>query len=203
MRSMAERSSGSSRRYSMKPVGLPMVENSELRMPNSKNNPNLQAQNPVCVSLESNSLPVKTTCRFKFRHSDFFRISTLSSTDARHIPDVFLKRGHDSLFAAQAGLLNFFHGLENALVIFGHDLDEFGNHLFPLRQDFGRAITVGIGLVALNDLPDVFDFVGILHFLELDHLRVAASGKIAGFIQNIGHAARHSGCEIASGWTQD
>src|SRR2546430_1453567 len=120
MRSMAARSSGSSRRYSMKPVGLPM----ELAAPNS-----------------------------------------------RHIARVFFERRHDRIITAQARLLHAFERLQDALVIFGHYLDKFRRHVFPVRQYRGSTAAVGIGLVALDHFPERLNFVRVFELFESHHLR--------------------------------
>src|SRR5437762_7833707 len=107
MRSMAGRSSGSSRRYSIKPVGLPMG----------------------------------------------VRIHISPTADTRHVAGIFLEGSHDGVVAAQARFFDAFHRLEDALVIFGHDLDEFRDDLRPLVEHSGRARAAGVSMMTLNHFP--------------------------------------------------
>ena len=44
---------------------------------------------------------------------------------------------------------------------------------------------------------DFGDLVGVFQRLQIDHLQVAAAGKVAGLVQHVGDAARHAGREVA------
>jgi hypothetical protein len=95
-----------------------------------------------------------------------------------------------------AGLLHTLHGLQDAFVVFRHDLDELRHGLLPICEQSGRKRALRVGLVALNHLPHLFDLVRVFEFLQPNHLEVAAVGEIARLIEYIGDAAGHAGSKI-------
>ena len=75
--------------------------------------------------------------------------------------DVFLEGRHDGFFAAQTLFLDFLERLEHTRVILRQHLYELGNIILPVRENFGRPVALGVGLMALHQLPHFLDFVGI------------------------------------------
>src|SRR5438552_2669626 len=71
-------------------------------------------------------------------------IVSLASTNARHVANVFIERGHDRFVAAKTLFLDFLHRLQDALVISRHHLDEFPHHRVPVRQHTHSPLALGI-----------------------------------------------------------
>src|SRR5439155_24749169 len=132
MRSAGARSAGSSRRYSMKPVGLPMLIAS-----------GSQLQEKVGST--------RRRSRFSLRKRLSWRTQASSTTpDARHVARVFFKGGGDRVVATQPGFVGLFQSREDAFVILRHHLDELRHHVLPELDDVAAPITAGVAHVAFD-----------------------------------------------------
>ena len=69
-------------------------------------------------------------------------------------------------------------GFEHALVVFGHDFDEFGRVRLPQRQDLPGTFTVGILGVALEHLLD-FQHIAGVQGLQGHRFRIAPAVETA------------------------
>src|SRR5436190_9135568 len=180
MRSTAERSSGSSRKYSMKPVGLPIVIRGQL----------------VWAFLKKSAFECGTFDWLRISNSGFRTCST--SADAGDVAGVGFEGGHDGFFTAEAGILDALHGLEHAPVILGHHFDELGRVVLPIRKNCRGTRAARVGLVTLDHFPDLLDFVRVREFFESDHLQVATAWELTSLIEDIRNTAGHSRGEIAA-----
>src|SRR5205814_3985090 len=112
MRLTAARSSGSSRKYSMNPVGLPICF-SAFRMPLS-----IRERWRVWTDLgrgrEESVHPPEP--RY------WQKMSSLSSPNPRHVFGVFLERGHHCFFAGETRFLRLLDRLEHSFVVIRHHL---------------------------------------------------------------------------------
>src|SRR6185312_4653970 len=134
---------------------------------------------------------------------DFIPKHSLTAADAGGVAHVGFEGGHDGFLAAEAFRFHLRLELQDALVILRDHFHEAVDHAFPIGEDFCRSRALGIGLMALDEFPKLFDFVWVGQLIEVNHLLVDARGEIAGFIEHVGDATRHARREIASGLAED
>src|SRR3954471_4476894 len=203
MRSMADRSSGSSRRYSINPVGFPIFLFTQVVVSLAHQLSTERERGTV------KNLNVLWSCRATVTPMLLLmkRESTaragLAAADARFIFRILLESSHDGFFAGQALFLRFIERLQDAFVILGHDFDEFGDVRGPVFQNASGVIGTGVFHVLLDHLADAVRFGRFGQLLEANHLLVAARGEISFFIDDISDAAGHAGCKVSPARTED
>ena len=92
--------------------------------------------------------------------------------------------------------------MEDAFVVLGHDFDKLGHHVVPEGEDFVGFLAPGAVGVAFDEEAEFFGFGGF-EFFESNHLRVAAKGEVAFFIEDVSDATAHAGSEVAAGFAKD
>ena len=100
--------------------------------------------------------------------------------------------------------LHLLHGLQHALVILRHDLDEL-RHVMLFQSASTRAARslLRVGLMPLDHLPHLLrSRPASASFSSSTICRLQRAGEIAGFVEHVGDAAGHAGRKVAPGPAQ-
>src|SRR4030095_7914394 len=87
---------------------------------------------------------------------------------------------------------------ENTPIIKRHDLHQLLPIRIPALENSAGTRAARELRVSLNKISDKFFFFGVFERFEIYHLQVAALSKISVFVDHIGHATAHTGCEVST-----
>src|SRR5574337_330742 len=100
-------------------------------------------------------------------------------------------------------LLGALHRVERPLVVARHYLDELRRVSLPGLENPLSHARLGVAHVAPHEILDLFDVLGSDQRLDVNHPEVTAALEVAGLVQDVGHTARHTGCEVSPGAADD
>src|SRR5205823_968594 len=103
----------------------------------------------------------------------------------------------------QGGFLSAEQGLslplfEHAAIVHRHNLDELVDRPVPVAENSRGDRTSRVAGVLDQEVADKGQVFGLLEPFEVNHLPIAALGKVAGFIEDERRATAHAGRKIAS-----